>query len=125
MTFVSLNKKMAPWHLYLMAAMYFLIGCMHFVKPKAFLSVMPRYIPKGKLMVYLSGLAEIGLGIGLCFPETRTLAIWGAIVMLIVFLIVHWSMIVDPKFHQKFPKPLLWFRFFFQFGLMYWAYFYL
>ena len=116
---------MNPWHLYLMAAMYIFIGCMHFVKPKAFLSVMPRYIPNGKLMVYLSGLAEIVLGIALCFEQTRTIAIWLIIAMLAVFLMVHWYMIVDKKFHDKFPRPVLWLRFLLQFGLMYWAYFYL
>lgn len=115
---------MTPWHLYLMAGMYLFIGVMHFIKPKAFLSVMPRYIPNGKLMVYLSGLAEIVLAIALCFEETRTHAIYGIIAMLIVFLIVHWYMIVDKKFHVKFPKPVLWLRFMLQFGLMYWAYFY-
>ena len=116
---------MNPWHLYLMAAMYVVIGIFHFIKPKAFLSVMPRNIPKGKLMVYLSGVAEIALGLGLCFKETRDVAIWGIIAMLVVFLIVHWHMIVDEKFHEKFPKPVLWFRFVLQFGLMYWAYFFL
>ena len=115
----------SPWHLYLMASMYIAIGCMHFIKPKAFLSVMPRYIPSGLQMVYLSGLAEISLGIALCFKETRTYAIYGIIVMLALFLMVHWYMIVDEKFHKKFPKPVLWFRFLLQFGLIYWAYFYL
>lgn len=116
---------MTAWHLYVMAGMYILIGCMHFIKPKAFLSVMPSYIPAGLTMVYLSGFVEIGLGIMLCFEATRTYAIWGIITMLIVFLVVHWYMIVDEKFHKKFPKPVLWFRFLLQFGLMYWAYFYL
>lgn len=116
---------MTPWHLYLMASMYIFIGCMHFIKPKAFLSIMPRYIPAGKQMVYLSGFAEIGLGIALCFDQTRTIAIWAIIAMLTVFLIVHWHMIIDKKYHKKFPKPLLWFRFILQFGLMYWAFYYL
>lgn len=116
---------MTPWHLYSMAGMYIIIGCMHFIKPKAFLSIIPRYIPAGLKMVYLSGLAEIILGIALCFIETRVYAIYGVILMLMVFLLVHWYMIVDKKFHDKFPKPVLWFRFILQFGLMYWAYFYL
>ena len=116
---------MAPWHLHFMAAMYIGIGCMHFIKPKAFLSVIPRYIPKGKLMVYLSGVAEILLGIALFFKQTRILALWGIIVMLIVFLTVHWYMIRDKKFHTTFPLALLWFRFILQFGLMYWAYYYI
>ena len=116
---------MTPWHLYIMAAMYIFIGLMHFIKPKAFLSIIPRYIPAGLKMVYISGFVEIGLGIALCFKETRFYAIWGIIIMLFIFLLVHWHMIADEKFHKKFPKPVLWFRFFLQFGLIYWAYFYL
>ena len=116
---------MTPWHLYSMAAMYIGIGCMHFIKPKAFLRVMPRYIPSGKLMVFLSGVVEIFLGIALLFERARTLAIYGIIAMLAVFLIIHWHMITDTKFHEKFPKPILWFRFILQFGLMYWAYYYI
>lgn len=116
---------MAAWHLYIMATMYVAIGLFHFLKPKAFLRVMPRYVPNGKLMVYISGLAEIILGASLCFEFTRVFAIWSIIAMLIVFLVVHWYMIQEKKFHDKFPKPILWFRFILQFGLMYWAYFYL
>ena len=49
---------------------------MHFIKPKAFLSIMPRYIiPAGLKMICISGFAEIGLGIMLCFEETKTYAI--------------------------------------------------
>lgn len=115
----------APWHLAFMAVMYIIIGVMHFLKPKAFMSVMPRYIPKARLMVYLSGIAEIVLGISLFFSALRSYALWCIIIMLTLFLVVHWHMLRDKKYHVKFPKPLLWIRFFMQFGLMYWAYFYL
>ena len=61
----------APWHLYLMAAMYLFAGVMHFIKPKAYLRIMPRYLPNPKVLVALSGVAEIILGIGLCFSATK------------------------------------------------------
>lgn len=116
---------MNPWHLYLMCLMYVGIGCMHFIQPKVFISVLPSYIPYGKLMVYLSGVAEIVLGIAVLYEKTRTVAIYGIMAMLVVFLAVHWHMIVDTKYHKKFPKYILWFRFILQFGLMYWAYHYI
>lgn len=55
-----------PWHLYLMAAIYVFAGFMHFIKPKMYMRIMPRYLPNHKLMVLISGIAEIALGIALC-----------------------------------------------------------
>jgi len=113
------------WHLYLMAAMYCIAGIMHFIKPKAYLRIMPRYLPAPKSLVYLSGLAEILLGIGLCFPETKDAAIWLIILMLAVFLLVHFYMLSSKKAGLNLPSWVLWGRVLLQFGLMYWAYFYL
>lgn len=114
-----------PWHLYIMAAMYLLAGLMHFVKPKIYMRIMPRYLPNHKMLVYLSGLAEILLGIGLCFSMTRTFAIYGIILMLAIFLLVHFYMLSGEKASAGIPKWLLILRIPLQFFLMYWAYFYL
>lgn len=114
-----------PWHLYLMAAVYIFAGIMHFIKPKAYLRIMPRYIPQSKLMVSLSGIAEILLGIGLCVPALKNLSIYGIIAMLIVFLLVHIYMLSGEKASAGIPKWILILRLPLQFGLMYWAYWYL
>jgi uncharacterized membrane protein len=108
-----------------MAAMYLLAGLMHFVKPKIYMRIMPRYLPNHKMLVYLSGLAEILLGIGLCFSMTRTFAIYGIILMLAIFLLVHFYMLSGEKASAGIPKWLLILRIPLQFFLMYWAYFYL
>ncbi|MFD2101747.1 MauE/DoxX family redox-associated membrane protein [Flagellimonas iocasae] len=114
-----------PWHLYLMAGMYVVAGVAHFIFPKAYLRIMPRYLPSHKLLVFLSGLAEIVLGIALCFEATRNLSIFGIIIMLIVFLSVHFYMLSGEKASAGIPKWILILRIPLQFGLMYWAYFYL
>lgn len=114
-----------PWHLYLMAGMYMFAGIMHFIKPKAYLRIMPRYLPNHKLMVSLSGVAEILLGIGLCFETTKAIAIYGIIVMLAVFLLVHFYMLTGKKASAGIPKWILLLRIPLQFGLMYWAWWYL
>ncbi len=116
---------MTPWHLYLMAAMYIVAGLMHFIKPRAYTSIMPRYIPAPKSMVFLSGLAEVILGVGCIFVTTRTLSLWGIILMLIAFLPVHIDMLSNEKIKKKVPAWFIWLRLPMQFGLMYWAYFYL
>lgn len=114
-----------PWHLYLLASIYILAGIMHFIVPKVYLRIMPRYLPIHKLLVYLSGLAEILLGLGLCFPATKNIAVIGIILMLTVFLLVHFYMLKGEKESAGIPKWILILRIPFQFVLMYWAYLYL
>lgn len=95
---------MAPWHLYAMAGMYILAGTMHFVKPKMYMRIMPLYLPNHKLLVYLSGIAEILLGIGVCFDTTRKLSTFGIILMLGVFLLVHFICFPGKKHLPAFPN---------------------
>lgn len=113
------------WHLYIMAIMYVFAGLMHFIKPKMYMRIMPKYLPRHKLLVYLSGLAEIILGIGLCFKATKALAIYGIILVLVIFLTVHFYMLSGKKASAGIPKWILILRIPLQFFLMYWAYFYL
>lgn len=114
-----------PWHLYIMAVMYVVAGIMHFIKPKMYLRIMPRYLPNHKFLVALSGFAEIALGIGICFEATKTLAIYGILLMLVVFLLVHFYMLSTEKAAAGIPKWVLVLRIPLQFVLMYWAYWYL
>lgn len=114
-----------PWHLYSMAVLYIIAGIMHFVRPKIYLRIMPRYLPQPKLLVGLSGLAEILLGTGLCFNITKKYSIYGIILMLAIFLLVHFYMLSSEKASAGLPKWVLILRIPLQFVLMYWAYSYL
>lgn len=69
--------------LYVMAAFFALAGIGHFVITKFFLRIMPPYIPWHKPIVYLSGLAEIGLAILLLIPQYRAWAAWGIVALLV------------------------------------------
>lgn len=114
-----------PWHLYLMAGMYIVAGMLHFIFPKAYLRIMPKYLPYPKFLVYLSGVVELLLGLALCWPATKDEAIYGIILMLFLFLSVHFHMLSGEKAAAGVPKWILWLRLPLQFGLMYWAYWYL
>ena len=114
-----------PWHLYLMSFLYMMAGVFHFIKPKIYLRIMPKYIPNHKLMVYLSGAFEIVLGICLCIPPLKNVSIYGIISMLSVFLLVHFYMLTDKKKFDNIPKWILILRIPLQFALMLWAYCYL
>ena len=114
-----------PWHLYLMAFMYIIAGIFHFLKPKVYMRIMPRYLPAHKTLVFVSGFIEIILGVGLFFPETKNLAIYGIILMLMVFFLVHFYMLSSKKAGAGFPQWILIVRIFVQFILIWWAWFYL
>ncbi|MDT0642970.1 hypothetical protein RM553_09015 [Zunongwangia sp. F363] len=114
-----------PWHLYVMAIIYILAGVNHFLKPKMYMRIMPPYLPAHKSLVHLSGIAEILLGAGVCFEETKNLAIYLLILMLIVFLLVHFYMLSSEKAGAGIPKWILTLRIPLQFFLMWWAWNYL
>lgn len=113
-----------PWHLYLMGAIYFGAGVMHFVKPKTYMRIIPKYLSNHKELVYASGALEIILGIAVCLPLTKDYAIGCIIAMLTAFLLVHIYMLT-PQAKIKIPKWILIIRLILQFALMYWAYYYL
>ncbi|UJH92404.1 DoxX family protein [Antarcticibacterium sp. 1MA-6-2] len=113
------------WHLYLLSLIFILAGIMHFIKPKIYLRIMPRYLPNHKFLVYLSGAAEIALGAGLLYPPTKNLAIYGIILMLLIFLLVHFYMLSSKKAGAGFPLWALILRIPLQFLLIWWVYSYL
>ena len=86
-----------PWHLYFMAALYIIAGIMHFVRPKMYMRILPGYLPGHKFLVTFSGLAEIILGIALCFSITRGLALYAIIAMLIFFFTGPFSYVIRQK----------------------------
>ena len=114
-----------PWHLYAMATLYIVAGMFHFIKPKMYLRIMPNYVPNHKLMVFLSGIAEVILGISLCFPLLKNVAIFLIISMLFIFLSVHIYMLTNKKAAAGLPRWALILRIPMQFVLMFWAYSYL
>jgi uncharacterized membrane protein len=113
---------MFPWHQYIMGLLYILAGVNHFRKPKIYERIMPPYLPAKNTLVMLSGIAEMVLGFMLLNTATQTIAAWGIILMLIVFIPVHIFMLQDEKAGLKLPKWVLILRIPLQFVLMYWAY---
>ncbi len=114
-----------PWHLYLMALTYVIAGIMHFVRPKMYMRILPGYLPGHKLLVIISGIAEIVIGIALCFSATKNLAIYLVIAMLTFFLPAHFHMLFNKKASMGIAKWVLVARIPLQFLLMFWAYWYL
>ena len=59
---------------YACGALYVGAGSNHFIKPAFYVSIMPPYLPWHLALVYVSGLAEIALGILLMFRASSKLA---------------------------------------------------
>ena len=111
--------------LLLMASLYIFAGISHFTKESFFLKIVPPYLPKPKLIVQVSGIAEIILGVLLFVPMLRSYAAWGVIILLIVVFPANIYMLQARLQKQRFksiPVWTLWLRLVIQFALMYWAY---
>ena len=113
-----------PWHLYIMAFLYLIAGLNHLINPKIYLKIIPRYLPKPKLLNGLSGLAEIILGIALCIPMLSKFAAWGIIALLIAIFPANLYMVTDKKAGMGLPKIILLLRLPLQIALIIWAYYY-
>jgi uncharacterized membrane protein len=107
--------------MYLMAAFFTYAGVSHFKSPKFFLKIMPPYIPAHEFMVAASGVAEIVLGLGLLFPQTRMWAAWGIIALLIVVFPANVYMAYGERFQAMSPW-IRWGRLPLQAVLIWWAY---
>ena len=69
--------------LYLMGPAYVVAGVLHFVVPELYVQIVPPVFPAALALVYLSGLAEIAVGIGLLIPRTRRQAAWATVALLV------------------------------------------
>lgn len=69
--------------LYLMGPAYVVAGVLHFVVPELYVQIVPPVFPAALALVYLSGLAEIAVGIGLLIPRTRRHAAWATVALLV------------------------------------------
>jgi len=101
------------------------IGVSHFVWPKPFVGIVPKFLPEPLGLVYISGFFEIVGGVGLVIPETRAWAAWGLIALYVavfpanIYMLTH-NISLDPK--KPIPRWVLWLRLPFQFVFIAWAY---
>ena len=66
-----------------MGVFYVIAGVMHFVVPETYAGVIPPQFPRPLALAYLSGVAEIALGVGVLFERTRRYAAWGIVALLV------------------------------------------
>lgn len=66
-----------------MAVFYVLAGLGHFVSTDFYVPMMPDYLPWHLGLIYLSGVAEVVLGLAVLVPAVRPWAAWGIVALLV------------------------------------------
>lgn len=109
---------------YLYGAFFIAAGANHFIHTPFYVSIMPPYLPWHLGLVYVSGMAEIGLGGLLLFERWSALAGWGLIALLIAVFPANIYMALHPEQFQWASPVNLWLRLPLQGVLIVWAYWY-
>ncbi len=110
--------------LWIMGLLYIAAGVNHFVHPDFYVKIMPPYLPWHLELVYISGVAEFLLGVLVLIPQTRSLAAWGLIALLIAVFPANLHMALNPDLYSNIPPAVLWLRLPLQGVLIAWAYWY-
>lgn len=114
-----------PWHLYLMAALYIFAGLNHFRVPKMYTKIIPPLFPSPKTLNAIAGVAEVALGLLLCFPKTSGYAALGIMALLIAVFPANVYMYINDNASLGLSKQIRLIRLPLQVVLLYWAYCYI
>ncbi len=109
---------------YLLGIGFGLAGANHFLNAAFYVAIMPPYLPWPLELVYLSGLAEIGLGALLLVPRWSRAAAWGLIALLVAVFPANLHMALNSGLYPWAPPAALWVRLPLQAVLIAWAYAY-
>ena len=95
-------------------------GVWHFVHPDTYLRIMPPWLPSPLLLVYVSGLLEIGIALLLLPAQTRRAASYCLVALLVA---VFPANIYMAQIHEQLGIPawLAWGRLPLQALLIWWA----
>ena len=93
-----------------LGACFLVAGALHFIKPRAYESIMPDALPAHRELVYLSGVAEMAGGAGVLADRTRRPAGWWLIATMLAVFPANVNMAVEAERFQDVPEPLLWAR---------------
>ena len=126
----ALARRLKRPLLYVMGPLYVVAGVAHFVAPELYVQIIPPLFPAPLALVYLSGVAEIAVGVGLLVPRTRQYAAWATIALLLAIFPANIYMatsgvVVDGAPGGGNPSELArWGRLPLQAVLILWAYWY-
>jgi uncharacterized membrane protein len=108
---------------WIFASIFVVSGILHFVVPATYARIVPPMFSRPKLLVLISGGAEILGGIGLLIPRTRRTAAFGLAVLLVAVFPANIYMAVAhiPSEGLLGNRWLQWLRLPLQLPLIWWA----
>ncbi|MDZ4816029.1 MAG: DoxX family protein [Verrucomicrobiota bacterium] len=101
---------------------FILAGANHFAHPEPYISMMPSYLPWPRLLVEISGVAEIVGGIGFMIPRLRFISAWGLIALLVAVFPANLNVAINGWPSVTIPQWVLWVRLPFQLLFIWWIY---
>jgi len=108
--------------LWLAAISYVGVGVTHFTHEAFFIRIIPPELPSPRLLVHLSGVAEMLGGLGLLIPATRRWASYWLLGLLIAVYPANISMAMNPeRFSDLGPPIALYLRLPVQFVFIAWV----
>ncbi|MEO8727017.1 MAG: DoxX family protein [Acidobacteriaceae bacterium] len=110
--------------LFILAAGFIVAGSLHFVLPARYVAIMPPLLPAPRLLVAVSGAAEIAGGVGLLRPHFRRAAAWGLVLLLVAVFPANLYMALAHQRFAQLPEWALWLRLPLQIPLIWWAWLY-
>jgi uncharacterized membrane protein len=93
---------------------FMIAGALHFTHTRAYVAIMPPYVPRHRESVLASGAAEIAGGAGVLVPGTRPLARWWLLALLAAVFPANVHMALNPEQYRRIPPWALWVRLPFQ-----------
>ena len=113
-----------------MGILLIVTGIGHFIFPKALDAIVPHFLPgSARTWTYLSGIAELLIGIGLLTPlsmkvggtSIRLIAAYAAFLLFVAVYPANIKMAIDWRNRSLISQLLAYGRLPLQFGLFYWA----
>jgi len=107
---------------YIFGVLFIAAGINHFLNSAFYVAIMPPYLPWHLELVYISGVAESGLGLLLLFKQWSRIAGWGLIALLVAVFPANIHMALHTNLYPHIPPAILWWRLPLQGVLIAWAY---
>ncbi|MFC0523777.1 hypothetical protein ACFFGV_09385 [Pontibacillus salicampi] len=110
-------KRLGLW---LFTVFFFTAGVMHFIVVDSFVTIVPAALPAKEWIVYVTGVMEIVLAIGLLLPNTRRIS--GKMIALFLVLVFPANIYSAIAGIPATVNPMfLWIRLLFQPLLIWWV----
>ncbi len=107
---------------YALSLLLFTTGMTHLIAPQVFINVMPLSIPFPVEIIYLSGVLEIVLALGLLFKNTQNISAQAAALYFIILIPIHVYVALNGiEIFGISNKFVLWLRTLFQLFFIFWA----